>query len=143
MVIGSSREVSTGIDSGSWCRLRWDRWLPEGVPGTEGVKGGVKAGEMRLWGTPPPGVPGCEVLSKSDQLLRYCAEGRATGAITGDACEGSLSDEVILRCCSIFACLSPLCACHLCLCVRTTQVLNAPLCRKIDQRTFHNLDKGE
>lgn len=64
------------------------------MPGTEGVRGGVYAGEIRLLGI--PGVPGCEVLSGSDHPERYCADGRGRGAITGEAWEGSSLFEVIL-----------------------------------------------
>lgn len=51
VVPGSSSDVSTGIDFGScllWCR-------PEGVPGNDGVKGGVYAGDIRLLGIPGVG----------------------------------------------------------------------------------------
>lgn len=64
--------------------------------GIDGVSGGVYAGEIRLCGT--PGVPGCEVFSRSAHPDRYCAEGRGSGDITGEAWEGSdLGVSMVVR----------------------------------------------
>lgn len=80
--------MSTGVDFGSairrWCRV-------DGVVEPEpeirpGVAGGVKAGESRLKGKPGVGgPPSC----RSSQLSKYWAAGRACGAITGEAWDGS------------------------------------------------------
>jgi len=53
-----------------WC-------VADGVPGIDGVRGGVYAGEIRSCGT--PGVGGCDVFARSDQPDMYCADGRGRG----------------------------------------------------------------
>ena len=74
--------MSTGVDLGEEFRCL------EGVA-VPGVVGGVKAGERRSSGI--PGVVGLEGW-RSPHCEKYCADGRACGASSGEAWEGSSVD---------------------------------------------------
>lgn len=64
------------------------------MPGIDGVRGGVKAGDIRLSGI--PGVDGRD-LSRSDhsRLCKNCEEARGTGEMIGEACEGRSEAECV------------------------------------------------